>query len=108
MSLYNKHTACIYYILYTSILWYIFYSGNSPGFGDKGPFLSVVLHESGTRKALLAPWLNDTDVYLNPLFVLEIIQLEDNLLYHIYILWHCDTGFSGFINTTGMQKKKLN
>jgi hypothetical protein len=31
------------------------------------PFLSVALHESGTRKALLGPWLNDTDVYLNPL-----------------------------------------
>jgi hypothetical protein len=43
MSLYNKHTACIYYILYTStcILWYIFYSGNSPGFGDKGQSVDV-------------------------------------------------------------------
>jgi len=30
------------------------------------PFLPVSLHESGTRNALLDPWLNDTDVYLTP------------------------------------------
>ena len=30
------------------------------------PFLSVTLHESGTRKALLGPWLNKSGVYLTP------------------------------------------
>ena len=30
------------------------------------PLLSVALHESGTRKALLTPWLNNTEVYLTP------------------------------------------
>ena len=30
------------------------------------PFLSVPLHESGTRNALLGPWLNNTEVYLTP------------------------------------------
>ena len=30
------------------------------------PFLSVTLHESGTRNALLGPWLNNTEVYLTP------------------------------------------
>ena len=29
-------------------------------------FLFVALHESGTRKALLDPWLNNTEVYLIP------------------------------------------
>jgi hypothetical protein len=28
------------------------------------PFLSVARHESGTRNALLGPWLNNTEVYL--------------------------------------------
>ena len=27
-------------------------------------FLSVTLYESGTRNALLGPWLNNTEVYL--------------------------------------------
>jgi hypothetical protein len=30
------------------------------------PLLSVALHESGTRKALLTPWLKNTEVYLTP------------------------------------------
>jgi hypothetical protein len=30
------------------------------------PFLSVALHESGTRNALLGPWLNISEVYLTP------------------------------------------
>ena len=29
-------------------------------------FLSVALSESGTRNALLSPWLNNTEVYLTP------------------------------------------
>jgi len=28
------------------------------------PFLSVALHESSTRNALLGPWPNNTEVYL--------------------------------------------
>ena len=28
-------------------------------------FLTVTLHGSGTRKVLLGPWLNNTDIYLN-------------------------------------------
>ena len=30
------------------------------------PFLSVALHESGTRDALKGPRLNNTEVYLTP------------------------------------------
>ena len=30
------------------------------------PFLSVSLHESGIRNALLGPWLNNTEAYLTP------------------------------------------
>jgi hypothetical protein len=29
-------------------------------------FLTVALHESGTRNDLLGPWLNNTEVYLTP------------------------------------------
>jgi hypothetical protein len=32
----------------------------------KWQFLSVALHESGTRNDLLGPWLNNTEVYLTP------------------------------------------
>ena len=39
-------------------------------------FLSVTLHESCTRRALLGPWLNNTEVYLTPLLVLKIILLQ--------------------------------
>ena len=37
----------------------------------------IALHESDTRKALLGPWLNNTDVYLAPLIVLKITQFKD-------------------------------
>ena len=37
----------------------------------------VVLHESGTRKALLGPWLNSTEVYLTPLLVLKKTWISD-------------------------------
>ena len=37
----------------------------------------VVLHESGTRKALLGPWLNSTEVYLTPLLVLRKTWISD-------------------------------
>jgi hypothetical protein len=46
------------------------------------PFLSVVLRESGTRNALLGPWLNDNDFYL-ALFVLKITELKDNVIYNV-------------------------
>ena len=36
------------------------------------PFLSVVLHESGTRNALLGPWPNNTEVYLTPFISTQI------------------------------------
>ena len=29
-------------------------------------FLTVTLHESGIRKAVFGPWLNNTEVYLTP------------------------------------------
>ena len=32
----------------------------------KLPFLSVALHELGTRNALLIPWQNNTEVYSTP------------------------------------------
>jgi len=38
---------------------------------------SVALHESGTRKALLGPWLINTEVYLTPLLIFKITQLQD-------------------------------
>jgi hypothetical protein len=40
-------------------------------------FLTVVIHESGTRWASLGPWLNNTEVYFSSLFVLKITQLQD-------------------------------
>jgi hypothetical protein len=30
------------------------------------PFLSVAQQESGTRNAILGPWLNNSEVYLTP------------------------------------------
>jgi hypothetical protein len=42
------------------------------------PFLSVVLHESGTINVFLGPWLNDNDLYL-AFFVLKITVLKDNV-----------------------------
>ena len=45
--------------------------------------VSVALHESGTRNALLGTRLNNTEVYLTPLLVLEITQLQDKYLYYI-------------------------
>ena len=60
-------------------------------------FLSVVLHESGTRNASLGPWLNNTELYFTPLLVLKITQLQDKILYtvkHIYLLYfRCNGGF---------------
>ena len=44
--------------------------------------VSVALHESGTRNALLGTRLNNTEVYLTPLLVLEITQLQDKYLYY--------------------------
>jgi len=41
------------------------------------PFFSVVLHESGTRNALLGPLQNNSAVYLTPLLVLKITQFLD-------------------------------
>ena len=35
-------------------------------------FLPITVHESLTSKALLGPWLNDTEFYFNPLLVLKI------------------------------------
>ena len=48
------------------------------------PFLSVPLHESGTRNVLFGPLLNNTDVYWTPLkkgplSVLKITQLQDKV-----------------------------
>jgi hypothetical protein len=45
------------------------------------PFLSVALYESGIRQALLSPWLNNTEVFfdpLRPLLVLKIRATERN------------------------------
>ena len=36
------------------------------------PFLSVTLHESGNRNALLGSWLNNTEVYLTPFISTQI------------------------------------
>jgi hypothetical protein len=41
-------------------------------------FLTVALHETGTRKALLGPWLNNAEVYFTALLVLKITQLKNN------------------------------
>ena len=40
------------------------------------PFLIVVLHTSGTRKAL-GSWLDNIEVYLTPLLILNITRLQD-------------------------------
>ena len=45
------------------------------------PFLTVALHESGTRKSLLVPWLNNTEVFWPPLLPLKITQLQDKQIF---------------------------
>ena len=35
------------------------------------PFLSVALHESGTRKVVLDPWPNNTEDYLSPFIIAQ-------------------------------------
>ena len=44
------------------------------------PFLTVALHELGTRNALLDPLLNNTEVYWTPLLVLQITLLQDKII----------------------------
>ena len=46
------------------------------------PFLSVALHESGTRNALSGPLLNKSA--FAPLLILKITQLQDKILYYTY------------------------
>jgi hypothetical protein len=48
-------------------------------------FLLFALNESGTRKGLLGPWLNNTEVYLTPLLELKITWLLNKL--YSTILW---------------------
>ena len=38
--------------------------------------LYVALHKSGTRNALLGPWLNNTEVYLIPFIIVLIIIFQ--------------------------------
>jgi len=40
-------------------------------------FLIVALHEWDPRKALLGPWLNNTEVYFTPSLILKMTQLQD-------------------------------
>ena len=40
------------------------------------PYFNVALTESGYQKVVLGPWLNDTEVYLNPLLILKSTQLR--------------------------------
>ena len=42
---------------------------------------SVILRESGTRKALLCQLQNNIKVYLTALLVLKITQLQDKCMY---------------------------
>ena len=44
------------------------------------PFLTVALHELGTRNALLGPLLNNTEDYWTPLLVLQITLLQDKII----------------------------
>jgi hypothetical protein len=39
--------------------------------------ITVAIHASGTRKALLGPWLNNAEVYLTLLLEIKITQLQD-------------------------------
>jgi hypothetical protein len=57
------------------------------------PFLTVALHESGTRQASLRPWLNNTTVYLTPLkrFIME--QCSSTHCYYNFafiLVWTCE------------------
>jgi hypothetical protein len=46
----------------------------------------IVIHQSGTRKALFGPGLNNTKVYLNSFVVLlNIIQLQDKVFIICYL-----------------------
>ena len=51
------------------------------------PFLSVALHVSGTRNVLLGPWPNNTEVFLSPLLVLKITQLQDKFPYYVFVIF---------------------
>jgi len=60
-------------------------------------FLPFALYESGTRKALLGPSINNTEVYLAPLLIFKITQLQDKteILLKIELnsnfgVWPCD------------------
>jgi len=51
--------------------------------------LSVALHESGTRNALLGPWLNNTEVYLTPYISTQNHTTEGEVVVAI-IVWYLD------------------
>ena len=53
------------------------------------PFLSVALHESGNRNALLGSWPINTEVHLTPFIRLKITQMQDKgkYLINIYSLY---------------------
>jgi len=51
------------------------------------PFLSVALHESGTRNALLGPWLNNTEVYLTPFISTQNHIIAGLNTCNIFIAW---------------------
>ena len=55
-------------------------------------FRPFALHESGTSKAFIGPWLNNTEVYLTTLLVLKITWLEDNILFHCFFFFDIATG----------------
>ena len=44
--------------------------------------ITVAIHASGTRKALLGPWLNNAEVYLTLLLEIKITQLQDKMGYY--------------------------
>ena len=54
------------------------------------PFLTITLHEPGTRKDLLGPRLNNTEVYVTLYLYIKYIQcnLCNPTPQFSYILWH--------------------
>ena len=45
-------------------------------------FLPLIQHESGTKKALLGPWLNNTEVYWTPLLLVQATWLQDKFFFY--------------------------
>jgi hypothetical protein len=76
-------------------------------------FLIVALHESGTSKALLCPWLNNIKVYItvNSCIIVKLLfYIINYYLYcfeilHVYLIFQLN--FCGYIPITKLNSSNL-